>query len=102
MYRSKGAYQSGCLAEAEVLAWGNHEKDSNYYPHGDPSSQPRTQCPMVLLRVSLRCSRGLLCCLHMSSPMSARWSYEAVAQLSHPIKLLCKTSTRVQSKGRVR
>jgi hypothetical protein len=43
--------------------------------------------PLGLLRVSLQCSRGLLCYLHASSPMSARWSYEAVARLSHLIKL---------------
>jgi hypothetical protein len=43
--------------------------------------------PLGLLRVSLWCSRGLLCCLHASSPTSARWSCEAVARLSHPIKL---------------
>jgi hypothetical protein len=28
--------------------------------------------PLGLLRVSLLCSRGLLCCLHVSSPVSAR------------------------------
>jgi hypothetical protein len=43
--------------------------------------------PLGLLMVSLRCSRGLLCCLHVSSPASARWSCKAVAQLSHLIKL---------------
>jgi hypothetical protein len=32
-----------------------------------------------LLRVSLRCSHGLLCYLHMSSPASAKRSYEVVA-----------------------
>jgi hypothetical protein len=48
-----------------------------------------------LLRVSLRYSHGLLCCLHTSSPMSARWSCEAVACLSLPIKLQCKTFTRI-------
>jgi hypothetical protein len=42
-----------------------------------------------LLRVSLRCSHGLLCCLHKSSLVSVRWSCEAVARLSHPIKLHC-------------
>jgi hypothetical protein len=56
---------------------------------------PILSVPLGLLRVSLRCSRDLLCCLHMSSPMSARWSYEAVACLSHPIKLQCKTFTRI-------
>jgi hypothetical protein len=48
-----------------------------------------------LLRVSLRCSRGLLCYLHTSSPASVRRSCEAVACLSHPIKLQCKTFTRI-------
>jgi hypothetical protein len=43
--------------------------------------------PLGLLRVSLRCSRGLLCCLYTSSPMSARWSCEIVARLPHSIKL---------------
>jgi hypothetical protein len=52
--------------------------------------------PLGLLRVSLRCSRGLLCCLHASSHVSARWFCEAVAHLSHPIKLQCKTFIRVQ------
>jgi hypothetical protein len=33
---------------------------------------PIPSVPLGLLRVSLRCSRGLLCCLHMSSLMSAR------------------------------
>jgi hypothetical protein len=59
---------------------------------------PIPSVPLGLLRVSLRCSRGLLCCLHASSPTSARWSYEAVTRLSHPIKLQCKTFIRVQSK----
>jgi hypothetical protein len=36
--------------------------------------------PLGLLRVSLRCSRGLLCCLRASSPTSARWSCEAVSR----------------------
>jgi hypothetical protein len=54
---------------------------------------PIPSVPLGLLRVRLRCSRGLLCCLHtsslmiMSSLVSARWSYETVARLSHPIKL---------------
>jgi hypothetical protein len=39
--------------------------------------------PLGLLRVSLRCSHGLLCCLHTSSLVSARWSCKAVARLSH-------------------
>jgi hypothetical protein len=43
--------------------------------------------PLGLLRVSMRCSCGLLCCLHTSSPASARWSCEALARLSHLIKL---------------
>jgi hypothetical protein len=51
--------------------------------------------PLGLLRVSLQCSRDLLCCLHASSPVSVRWSSEAVARLSHPIKLQCKTFTRI-------
>jgi hypothetical protein len=55
-----------------------------------------------LLRVSLQCSDGLLCCLHTSSPTSARWSCETMAHLSHPIKLQSKTFTRVQSKTQVR
>jgi hypothetical protein len=54
-----------------------------------------TIVPLGLLRVSLQCSHGLLCCLHMSSLMSVRWSYEAVACLSHPIKLQCKTFKRI-------
>jgi hypothetical protein len=55
--------------------------------------------PLGLLRVSQRCSHGLLCYLHESSLASARWSYEAVACLSHLIKLQFKTFTRVQSKA---
>jgi hypothetical protein len=39
--------------------------------------------PLGQLRVSMRCSCDLLCCIHASSPVSARWSYEAVARLSH-------------------
>jgi hypothetical protein len=58
--------------------------------------------PLGLLRVSLWCSHGLLCCLHASSPVGVRWSCEAVACLSHLIKLQCKTLTRIQSKGQVR
>jgi hypothetical protein len=58
-------------------------------------ANPIPSAPLGLLRVSLRCSRGLLCCLHMSSPASARWSCEAVACLSHLIKLQCKTFTRI-------
>jgi hypothetical protein len=56
---------------------------------------PIPSIPLRLLRVSLWCSHGLLCCLHMSSPASARWSCEAVACLSQPIKLQCKTFTRI-------
>jgi hypothetical protein len=63
---------------------------------------PIPNVPLGLLRVSLRCSRGLLCCLHTSSPVSAKWSCEVVAHLSHQIKLWCKTFTRVQSKAQVR
>jgi hypothetical protein len=58
-------------------------------------ANPIPYVPLGLLRVSLRCSRGLLYCLHTISPMSARWSCEAVARLSHPIKLQCKTFTRI-------
>jgi hypothetical protein len=60
---------------------------------------PIPSVPLGLLRVSLRCSRDLLCYLHMSSPVSARWSCEAMARLSHSIKLQCKTFTRLQSKA---
>jgi hypothetical protein len=63
---------------------------------------PIPSVPLGLLSVSLRCSRGLLCCLRTSSPVSPRWSCEAMLHLSHPIKLECKTFTRVQSKARVR
>jgi hypothetical protein len=63
---------------------------------------PIPSVPLGLLRVSLWCSRGLLCCLHTSSPVSARWSCEVVARLYHPIELQCKTFTRVQLKARVR
>jgi hypothetical protein len=55
-----------------------------------------------LLRVSLWCSRGLLCCLHESSHVSVRWCCEGVACLSHPIKLQWMSVTRVQSKAWVR
>jgi hypothetical protein len=63
---------------------------------------PIPSVPLGLLRVSLRCSHCLLCCLHTSSPASARWSCEALAHLSHLIKLQCKTFARVQSKAWVR
>jgi hypothetical protein len=63
---------------------------------------PVLSVPLGLLRKSLQCSCGLLCCLYASSPASARWSYKAVAHLFHPIKLQCKTFTRVQLKARVR
>jgi hypothetical protein len=62
---------------------------------------PIPSVPLGLLKVSLWCSCGLLCCLHTSSPTSARWSCEAVACLSHP-KQQCKAFIRVQSKARVR
>jgi hypothetical protein len=62
---------------------------------------PIPSVQLGLLRVSLQCSRGLLCCLLASSPVSVRWSYEAVACLSLPIKLQCKTFRRVQSKARL-
>jgi hypothetical protein len=48
---------------------------------------PIPSVPLGLLRVSLRCSHGLRCNLHTSSPTSARWSCEAMVHLSHPIKL---------------
>jgi hypothetical protein len=60
---------------------------------------PVSSVPLGLLRVSLQCSCGLLCCLNASSPTSVMWSDEAVARLSHPIKLQYKTFTRVQSKA---
>jgi hypothetical protein len=56
-------------------------------------ANPIPSVPLGLLRVSLWCSRGLLCCLHTSSPVSARSSCKAVVHLSHLIKLQCKTST---------
>jgi hypothetical protein len=56
---------------------------------------PIPSVPLGLLRVSLQCSHGLLCCLHMSSPVSARQSCEAMVCLSHLIKLHCKTFTRI-------
>jgi hypothetical protein len=58
-------------------------------------ANPIPSVPLGLLRVNLRCSRGLLCCLYTTSPAGARWSCEAVACLSHPIKLQCKTFTRI-------
>jgi hypothetical protein len=63
---------------------------------------PIPSVPLGLLRVSMLCSRGLLCCLHVSSPVSARWSCEAVVRHSHPIKLQYKTFIRIQSNGQVR
>jgi hypothetical protein len=63
---------------------------------------PIPSVPLRLLRVILRCSRGLLCYHHASSLVSVRWSCKAVACLSYLIKLQCKTFTRVQSKARVR
>jgi hypothetical protein len=63
---------------------------------------PIPSVPLGLLRMSLWCCRVLLCCLHASSPMSARWSSEAVVRLFHLIKLQCKIFTRIQSKGRIR
>jgi hypothetical protein len=56
---------------------------------------PIPSVPLGLPRVSLRCSCGMLCCLHTSLPTSARWCYEAVVHLSHSIKLQCKTFTRI-------
>jgi hypothetical protein len=58
-------------------------------------ANPIPSVPIGLLRVRLWCSRGLLCCLHMSSPTIVKWSHEVVAHLSHPIKLQCKTFTRI-------
>jgi hypothetical protein len=43
---------------------------------------PIPSVPLGLLRVSLWCSHGLLCCLHTSLPVSARWSCEARHGLS--------------------
>jgi hypothetical protein len=63
---------------------------------------PIPSIPLGLLRVSLRCSHGLLCCLHASSPARAMWSCEAVAHLSHLIKLQSKTFIIVQLKAQVR
>jgi hypothetical protein len=58
-------------------------------------ANPIPSVPLGLLRVSLRCSHGLLCCLHTSSSASVKWSCEAVVHLSHLIKLQCKTFTRI-------
>jgi hypothetical protein len=63
---------------------------------------PKPSVPLGLLRMSLRCSCCLLCCLHVSSPVSVRRSCEVVACLSHPIKLQCKTFTGIYLKGQVR
>jgi hypothetical protein len=60
---------------------------------------PIRSVPLGLLMLGLRRSHGLLCYLHASSPVSARWSCEAVVHLSHMIKLQCNTFTRVQSKA---
>jgi hypothetical protein len=60
-----------------------------------PVATPIPSVPLGLLRVSLWCSHGLLCCLHTSSPASARWSCEAMVYFSHSIKLQCKTFTRI-------
>jgi hypothetical protein len=56
-------------------------------------ANPIPSVPIGLLRVSQRCSRCLLCCLHTSSPTIVKWSCEAMVRLSHPIKLQCKTFT---------
>jgi hypothetical protein len=58
-------------------------------------ANPIPSVPLELLRVSLRCSRGLQCCLHTSSPTSVRLSCEAVVCISLPIKLYRKTFTRI-------
>jgi hypothetical protein len=63
---------------------------------------PVPSVPLGLLRLRLQCSHGQLCCLHACSPVSARWSCEAVAHLSHLIEQQCKTFTRLQSKAWVR
>jgi hypothetical protein len=60
---------------------------------------PIPTVPLGLLMVSLWCSHGLLFYLHTSSPAGVRWSYKAVAPLSHLIKLQCKTFARVQLKA---
>jgi hypothetical protein len=62
---------------------------------GVATTIPSGVVPLGLLRVSLRCSHGLLCCLHTSSPASASRSYDVVACLTHLIKLQCKTFTRI-------
>jgi hypothetical protein len=48
---------------------------------------PIPSFPLGLVRVSLKCSHGLLCYLQARPPVSARWSCEAVACLSYSIKL---------------
>jgi hypothetical protein len=48
---------------------------------------PIPSVPLGLLRVSLWCSRGLLCCIQASSLVDVRWSNEAMVHLSHLIKL---------------
>jgi hypothetical protein len=48
---------------------------------------PIPSVPLGILMVSMWCSRGQLCCLPTRSPVSVRWSYEAMAHLSHLIKL---------------
>jgi hypothetical protein len=58
-------------------------------------ANPIPSVPLGLLRVSRRCSHSLLCCLHTSSPASARFSYKAVVCLSHLIRLQYKTFTRI-------
>jgi hypothetical protein len=50
-------------------------------------ASPIRSVPLGLLRVSVWCNHGLLCWLHTSSPMSVSWSCEAMACLSHLIKL---------------
>jgi hypothetical protein len=44
---------------------------------------PIPSVPLGVLRVSLWCSHGLLCCLHASSPTSARWSYEVLVVIKY-------------------
>jgi hypothetical protein len=80
MYRSKGVYQSGYLVEAGVLALlgtltgtrSGSEARLVVTMRGVVTTTlmvtqvttPIPSVPLGLLRVSLRCSCGLLCCLH--------------------------------------
>jgi hypothetical protein len=93
MYRSKEAYQSGYLAEARLGVTVRGLVTTTLMV--TQVANPIPSVPLGLLRVSLWCSHGLLCYLHTSSPVIARWSCEAMARLSHPIKLQCKTFIRI-------